>query len=50
MATNNLFLLVKNHFHTRLGNTTDTVTQLKKIQQAILDMKEIVLEEKGESL
>ncbi|KAJ3048948.1 Cilia- and flagella-associated protein 73 [Rhizophlyctis rosea] len=44
MATNNLFNLVKSHLNNRVGGTTDTLTQLDKIQQFILDLTEITVD------
>ncbi|KAJ3316424.1 Cilia- and flagella-associated protein 73 [Blyttiomyces sp. JEL0837] len=41
MATNNLFQLVKGHLNSRLFNSTDTLVQLDKIQQFILDLSSI---------
>ncbi|KAL7750593.1 hypothetical protein RI367_003935 [Sorochytrium milnesiophthora] len=41
MATHNLFNLVKSHLNNRLNATHDTVTQLDKIQQFILDLSAI---------
>ncbi|KAJ1525593.1 Cilia- and flagella-associated protein 73 [Nowakowskiella sp. JEL0078] len=41
MATNNLFNLVKTHLNTRLNNTQDTLVQLEKIQQFMLDLTAI---------
>ncbi|KAI8854679.1 hypothetical protein BC829DRAFT_379410 [Chytridium lagenaria] len=41
MATNNLFNLVKAHLNNRLPNATDTLTQLDKIQQFIIDLNAI---------
>ncbi|TPX59501.1 hypothetical protein PhCBS80983_g02426 [Powellomyces hirtus] len=41
MATNNLFNLVKSHLNNRLNGTGDTVVQLDKIQQFIIDLSDI---------
>ncbi|KAJ3191374.1 Cilia- and flagella-associated protein 73 [Irineochytrium annulatum] len=41
MATNNLFNLVKVHLSSRLPNSTETLTQLDKIQQFITDLSSI---------
>ncbi|KAJ3189118.1 Cilia- and flagella-associated protein 73 [Gaertneriomyces sp. JEL0708] len=41
MATNNLFNLVKVHLNNRLNPTNDTLVQLDKIQQFIVDLSEI---------
>ncbi|KAJ3285273.1 hypothetical protein HK104_009578, partial [Borealophlyctis nickersoniae] len=46
-ATNNLFNLVKAHLNNRLNNTNDTLTQLEKIQQFILDLTQITTEMQG---
>ncbi|KAJ3073259.1 Cilia- and flagella-associated protein 73, partial [Quaeritorhiza haematococci] len=44
MATNNLFNIVKSHLNNRLNSTTDTLVQLDKIQQFILDLTQITAE------
>ncbi|KAI8801735.1 hypothetical protein BJ742DRAFT_749399 [Cladochytrium replicatum] len=44
MATNNLFNLVKVHLNNRLNTSIDTITQLDKIQQFILDLSAIATE------
>ncbi|KAJ3199347.1 Cilia- and flagella-associated protein 73 [Dinochytrium kinnereticum] len=41
MATNNLFNLVKAHLNNRLPNASETLTQLDKIQQFIIDLNGI---------
>lgn len=43
-ATSNLFSLVKSHLNNRLANTNDTLSQLDKIQQFILDLNVITTE------
>ncbi|KAI9095857.1 hypothetical protein DFS34DRAFT_581995 [Phlyctochytrium arcticum] len=47
MATNNLFNLVKSHLNNRLNTTSDTLVQLDKIQQFILDLSQITAEMEG---
>ncbi|KAL2912077.1 hypothetical protein HK105_208429 [Polyrhizophydium stewartii] len=41
MATNNLFNVVKSHLNNRLNSTTDTLAQLDKIGQFIVDLNQI---------
>ncbi|KAI9136997.1 hypothetical protein BKA69DRAFT_1119445, partial [Paraphysoderma sedebokerense] len=41
MATANLFFLIKSHLNNRLSTTTDTLAQLDRIQQFIIDLAEI---------
>ncbi|KAI8919546.1 hypothetical protein BC831DRAFT_481471 [Entophlyctis helioformis] len=41
MATNNLFNVVKSHLNNRLNSTTDTLAQLDKIGQFIVDLTQI---------
>lgn len=43
MATNNLFFIVKNHLNSRLNSTSDTLTQLDKVGQFIVDLNQIIL-------
>lgn len=40
-ATANLFFLIKSHLNNRLSTTTDTLAQLDRIQQFIIDLSEI---------
>ncbi|KNC98287.1 uncharacterized protein SPPG_09394 [Spizellomyces punctatus DAOM BR117] len=47
MATNNLFNLVKSHLNNRLNTTNDTLVQLDKIQQFILDLSAITADMEG---
>jgi hypothetical protein len=42
MATNNLFNLVKIHLNNRVTHTADTLNQLDKIQQFLIDLSEII--------
>ncbi|KAJ3414084.1 Cilia- and flagella-associated protein 73 [Chytridiales sp. JEL 0842] len=44
MATSNLFNLVRTHLNSRMATTVDTVVQLDKIQQFILDLSQITSE------
>lgn len=47
MATSNLFALVKSHLENRMNNTVDTIEQLDKISQFILDLNQITGSLKG---
>jgi flagellar biosynthesis chaperone FliJ len=42
MATNNLFVIVKNHLNNRLNVPSGTLAQLDKIGQFIADLNQIV--------
>ena len=42
MATGNLFGLIKSHLNNRVANTNDTIVQLEKIEQFIVDLGQIV--------
>ncbi|XJO77382.1 hypothetical protein BDV3_001970 [Batrachochytrium dendrobatidis] len=44
MATNNLFNVVKLHLDNRLNSTSDTLSQLDKIGQFIVDLNQITLD------
>lgn len=41
MATNNLFNVVKAHLNNRMNSTSDTLAQLDKVGQFIVDLNEI---------
>jgi hypothetical protein len=40
-ATNNLFNIVKAHLNNRMSHTNETIEQLDRIQQFILDLEAI---------
>jgi flagellar biosynthesis chaperone FliJ len=49
MATNNLFVIVKNHLNNRLNIPSGTLAQLDKIGQFIADLTQIVEQNQDDS-